>query len=291
MPGLKEVRIRIASVSSTKQITSAMKMVSASKLRKAQTAIVKLRPYANKLRELLQNLGSSIESADEGAYFKARKVQNVLVITVSSNRGLCGAFNANVIKAAVHHIEENYATQFANGNVSLLCIGKKTSEFFSKRNYIIAGSHHELFDALTYDNTTVVAERLMKEFVTGKWDRIDIVYNQFKNAAMQNLTVEQFLPVPPITAGSSMQADYTFEPGRAEIVGDLVPKSLKVQFYKAVLDSYASEHGARMTTMHKATDNAEELLKNLRITYNKARQATITNEIIEIVGGANALKG
>jgi F-type H+-transporting ATPase subunit gamma len=278
-------------VSSTKQITSAMKMVSASKLRKAQTAIVKLRPYANKLRELLQNLGSSIESADEGAYFKARKVQNVLVVTVSSNRGLCGAFNANVIKAAVHHIEENCATQYANGNVSLLCIGKKTSEFFSKRNYIIAGTHHELFDALTYDNTTVVAEKLMKEFITGKWDRIDIVYNQFKNAAMQNLTVEQFLPVPPITAGSSMQADYTFEPGRAEIVGDLVPKSLKVQFYKAVLDSYASEHGARMTTMHKATDNATELLKNLRITYNKARQATITNEIIEIVGGANALKG
>lgn len=293
MASLKEVRNRITSVSSTQQITKAMKMVSAAKLRRAQDAIVQMRPYANKLKEILENLSASLDSSD-GKYSKQREIKNVLLIVVTSNRGLAGAFNANVIKRT-NLLARN---EYKGAKVSVLTIGKKGSDFFKRTDFRIVGSDmprklNELYDHLTYENVAPVAEKIMKAFVDGEFDRIDVIYNQFRNAAVQTTVVEQFLPVQPPkqTGAKKKQVDYIFEPEKAEIVQELIPRSLKTQIYKALLDSVASEHGARMTAMHKATDNAQALLKELKISYNKARQAAITGEILEIVGGAEALAG
>jgi F-type H+-transporting ATPase subunit gamma len=293
MANLKEIRIRITSVSSTQQITKAMKMVSAAKLRRAQDAIVQMRPYANKLKELLENLSASLENSSEGKYGEVREVKNVLIIPITSNRGLCGAFNNNVIKRTNQLIKDNNKAK-----VSVLCIGKKSDEFFKRTEYHIVGSDlprhlNELFNDLSFENVAPVAEHIMDAFLNKQFDKVILVYNQFKNAAVQLLTEEQLLPVMPPASGSSKSSkvDYIFEPSKEFIVQDLIPKSLKLQLFKALLDSHASEHGARMTAMHKATDNAGALIKDLKLTYNKARQASITNEILEIVGGAEALNG
>lgn len=272
-----------------------MKMVAASKLRKAQSAILRLRPYAAKLHEFLQNLSISLDSADSSSiYSMQRAPEKVLIVVISSNRGLCGAFNANVIKMANNLMAGKYSAQHQKGNLSLITIGRKVTEFYRKRNYKVIGSHDDIFNHLNFDDVSVIAENIMKLFADKTFDRVEIIYNQFKNAATQILITEQFLPVlPPVgeEAGKTSKADYIFEPSKEEIVLDLIPKSLKIQFYKSLLDSYASEHGARMTAMHQATDNAKELLKDLNLAYNKARQAAITGEILEIVGGAEALKG
>lgn len=292
MANLKEVRNRIVSVSSTQQITSAMKMVSAAKLRRAQDAVTQMRPYASKLKEILENLSASLDSS-EGVYSKQREVKNVLLVVITSNRGLCGGFNANIIKAANRLARE----QYKGCKVSILTIGKKGGDFFKKTDYGIMGSDmprglNELFDKLTFSNVAPVAEKVMEAFVGGQFDRVELVYNQFKNAAIQVTTVEQFLPVQaPAATKETKTADYIFEPNKQYIVEDLIPRSLKTQFFKALLDSLAAEHGARMTAMHKATDNAGALIKELKLSYNKARQAAITNEILEIVGGAEALNG
>src|ERR1044072_2391991 len=284
MASLKEVRNRIVSVSSTQQITSAMKMVSAAKLRRAQDAITQMRPYANKMREILENLSSSLSGA-EGAYSKQREVKNVLLVIVTSNRGLCGEFNANVVKRAMRAAKEEPAT----AKIHYLAIGKKGNDIFRKSPYTCAFTDltpNALFDHLTYANVAPVAERIMEAFANGTYDKVVLIYNQFKNAAVQVTQAEQYLPVVPPKADTTKKqtADYIFEPSREEIIQDLIPRSLKTQLYKATLDSVASEHGARMTAMHKATDNAQELIRSLKISYNKARQAAITNEILEIVG-------
>jgi len=296
MPNLKEVRTRIASVKSTQQITSAMKMVAASKLRRAQNAIVQLRPYAAKLKEILQNLTASLQDGDQSsAYSEQREPEKVLLVVIASNRGLCGAFNANVIKAANRTIEEKYQNQNSKGTLALLTIGKKVTEFYKQRKYNIYESHDELFDQMSFEKVAPLAEKLMDIFLAKGFDRIDIIYNQFKNAATQRLILEQFLPIEPVEQQEDFRqqvsVEYILEPSKQVIVRDLIPKSLKIQFYKAMLDSFASEHGARMTAMHQATDNAKELLRDLNLSYNKARQASITKEILEIVSGAEALKG
>ncbi len=299
MSSLKEVRIRIASVKSTQQITSAMKMVAASKLRRAQNAILKMRPYAAKLKEILQNLSSNIETAGDSVYARPTSPDKVLLIVLTSNRGLCGAFNSNIIKTTLQLISQKYEAAYNSGNVSLITIGRKGTEYFTKRGFRVIASHDSLFDDLTWDNASAIAQQLMDWFAAREYDRIEIIYNQFKNAAVQKITAEQFLPVETASSGQAASgkpeeknhADYIFEPSRESIVTELIPKSLKIQFYKSILDSYASEHGARMTAMHLATDNASELLKELNLAYNKARQAAITNEILEIVSGAEALKG
>lgn len=291
MPNLKEVRNRIDSVKSTQQITSAMKLVAASKLRRAQGAILQLRPYAQKLQEFLQGLSAGLDQADEAAYSATRNVKNVLLVVVTSNRGLCGAFNTNVVKQVEYLINTTYKDAYDRGDLSLYCIGKKGAEYFSGHGFPVVKQNIEIFDHLNYENALPIAENLMQEFADKQYDRIEIIYNQFKNAAVQVLITEQFLPIlPPEDDGSSLQVDYIFEPNKEDIVRELVPKSLKIQFFKALLDSYASEHGARMTAMHMATDNATELLKELKLSYNKARQASITSEILEIVSGAEALK-
>jgi F-type H+-transporting ATPase subunit gamma len=293
MPNLKEVRIRIASVKSTQQITSAMKMVAASKLRKAQNAILKMRPYAAKLKDILQNLSASLDSADGNLYTQQRSPEKVLIVVLTSNRGLCGAFNTNILRTAAQRIQTEYATQLNAGNVSVLTIGRKGTEFFTKRGYNLISSHDSVFDSLTYENVSVIASSVMNAFADKKFDRVEIVYNQFKNAVVQRVVVEQFLPIEAPAANAEItksNTDYIFLPSKEEIVDELIPKSLKIQFYKSVLDSYASEHGARMTAMHQATDNAGDLIKELNLAYNKARQAAITKEILEIVSGAEALK-
>ena len=293
MPSLKEVRNRITSTISTQQITSAMKMVSASKLRRAQDAIIQMRPYAGKLKEILSNVTASGDSSSGGDFGKERPVKNVLLIVVTSNRGLCGAFNSNVIKLAARTANEKYPEQKKSGNIQILAIGKKAADFFRKANYKIFSNNSELFDGLNYEKTSVVADAVMKEFIAGNFDAVELFYNQFKNAASQVLTEEQYLPVAKPAEDKTIKKstiDYIYEPDKEEIVKDLIPKALKIQLYKALLDSHAAEHGARMTSMHKATDNANEILRDLRLTYNKARQATITKEILEIVGGAEALK-
>ncbi len=294
MSGLKEVRIRIASVNTTKQVTSAMKMVSAAKLRRAQGAIIKLRPYANKLSEMLSELSANGNLPEDIPYFKKRKVQKVLLVVVTSNRGLCGAFNTNIIKAATNLIHTDYQDLYDKNNIHILSVGKKASDFFSKRNYSLVDNFDYIYDNLSYEKTCELANKLMNYYSSGAYDKIIVIYNQFKNAVSQTLTTEQFLPIGKITKDNEAapsNIDYIFEPEKEIILKELVPKSLKIQIYKAVLDSWASEHGARMSAMQKATDNAEELMKSLRLTYNKARQASITNEIIEIVSGVNALKG
>ncbi|MBK7031209.1 MAG: ATP synthase F1 subunit gamma [Bacteroidales bacterium] len=295
MPSLKEVRIRITSVKSTQQITSAMKMVAASKLRRAQNAILKMRPYAAKLKEILQNLSASIDSAGDNVFARQSSPDKVLIIVLTSNRGLCGAFNSNIIKATLQCIAEKYQSASNSGNLYIMPIGRKGTEFFTKRGYKIVSSHDAIYNELTWENASGLAVELMKSFASHEFDRIEIVYNQFRNAAVQKITVEQFLPIEPPKADPTQtvknQVDYIFEPSQEEIVNELIPKSLKIQFYKALLDSFASEHGARMTAMHQATDNARDLIKELNLQYNKARQASITKEILEIVSGAEALKG
>ena len=284
MANLKEIRNRISSVSSTMQITSAMKMVSAAKLKKAQDAITAMRPYADKLTELLQSLSATLD-ADSGSKFaEQRNVNKVLIVAITSNRGLCGAFNSNIIKEVSRLSNDVYANQ----EVSYLAIGKKANDALVKAGNIIA-NNSEVFDDLTFDNVAVIAEMIMNKFVEGEFDKIELVYNKFKNAATQIVMTEQFLPIVPVEGEANVNLDYIFEPSKEEIVEQLIPKSLKTQLFKAIRDSFASEHGARMTAMHKATDNATELRDQLKLTYNKARQAAITNEILEIVGGAEAL--
>ena len=284
MANLKEIRNRISSVSSTMQITSAMKMVSAAKLKKAQDAITAMRPYSDKLTQMLVDLSASIDF--ENVYLNPRKVNNKLVICITSNRGLCGAFNSNIIKQC------SEIAQSSNEKVSFFCIGKKGADILSK-NFNVIETNNDIFDELTFENISLIGEVLMNKFLAKEFDKIEIVYNKFKNAATQIVTTEQFLPVENNNSEDDQNdfADYIFEPSQIEIISELIPKSLKTQLYKSVRDSYASEHGARMTAMHKATDNATELRDQLKLTYNKARQASITNEILEIVGGAEALNG
>jgi F-type H+-transporting ATPase subunit gamma len=294
MPNLKEVRTRIDSVNSTRQITSAMKMVAASKLRRAQNAIITMRPYAAKLHELMKSLSAGAGQSTEGVYSRSTETGKVLVIPVTSNRGLCGAFNANVIRSATKLIQEQYQQQQSNETLSLFCIGKKGEEFFRNRKFSMAGSANQLFDNLNFQEVAPVAEAIMNDFASGRYDKVVFVYNRFKNAGTQFLTVEQFLPVElPQTEENitAIETDYIYEPGKQQILEELIPKTLKIQFYKVLLDSFASEHGARMVAMNKATDNATEMIKELKLSYNKARQAAITKEILEIVGGANALNG
>ena len=285
MANLKEIRNRISSIGSTMQITSAMKMVSAAKLKKAQDAITAMRPYSSKLTELLQNLSATLDSDAGGAYSKQREVSKVLLVVVTSNRGLCGGFNSSVIKETTQNIAANYQ----DVDVDLLTIGKKGNDILSK-SYPVIDARNDIFDNLTFDFVAEVAEKIMKLYSDGTYDKIEIIYNRFKNAATQIPQVEQFLPIKPVEGDTNASADYIFEPSKEKIVLELIPKSLKTQLYKAVRDSFAAEHGARMTAMHKATDNATELRDELLLTYNKARQAAITNEILEIVGGAEALK-
>ncbi|MEL0651839.1 ATP synthase F1 subunit gamma [Algibacter sp. TI.3.09] len=284
MANLKEIRNRISSVSSTMQITSAMKMVSAAKLKKAQDAITAMRPYSDKLTELLQSLSATLDADSGSAYATQREVKKVLIVTITSNRGLAGAFNSNIIKEVTKMTSGTYANQ----EVSYLAIGKKGNDAFKKTNNVI-DNKSDIYDDLTFDNVAEIAEMLMDKFITGEFDKIDIIYNKFKNAATQIVTTEQFLPIVPVAGEAANTSDYVFEPSKLEIVEQLIPKSLKTQLYKGIRDSFASEHGARMTAMHKATDNATELRDQLKLTYNKARQASITNEILEIVGGAEAL--
>ena len=291
MANLKEVRNRIASVTSTQQITKAMKMVSAAKLKRATNAIIQLRPYADKLKEMLANLSASLEDGSS-PFLEERAPKRVLIVVVSSNRGLAGAFNTNVIKTANNLIAEKYSDQLKAGNVSIVGIGKKGQEFYQRRKYNVIGNNNELFSDLTFLNVSKVTEAIMDGFLKGEFDRVEVVYNRFKNAAVQFLTVEQLLPVPKAEKAqnvSTSQVDYILEPSQEEIVEQLIPKNIKIQLYKAVLDSHASEHGARMTAMDKATDNAGELLKQLKLSYNQARQAAITTELTEIVSGAAAL--
>ena len=287
MANLKEIRNRITSVGSTMQITSAMKMVSAAKLKRAQDAIIQMRPYANKLTELLVNLSASLDDSEGGGFSSSRDVKSVLLVTITSNRGLCGGFNANVIKSAVSLLNDD----FKEKNVSIISIGKKSSEFFKKNGYNLVNSHDDIFSDLTYEKTSLISESIMSEFLSGTYDKVILVYNQFKNAATQQLMNENYLPVEAPSENDVVIGDYIFEPQKKQIVEELIPKSLKTQLFKAILDSHASEHGARMTAMHKATDNASELKKDLTLSYNKARQAAITAEILEIVGGAEALNG
>ena len=288
MANLKEIRNRIASVGSTMQITSAMKMVSAAKLKRAQDAITQMRPYAEKLQDILENISATLDLT-ENAYSEVRDEKNVLIVGVTSNRGLCGAFNNNIIKK----VNQMLANEYPNAKV--LCLGKKIKDTFKKTDrYYINDSIkdvEDIFNNLSFANTAIITDSLMNLFTTGEFDKVVVVYNSFVNAAIQDVKAEQLLPIQSVetTEESATNVDYSFEPSKQEIVQDLIPKSLKIQLFKAILDSHASEHGARMTAMHKATDNAKELKRNLTISYNKARQAAITNEILEIVGGAEAL--
>ena len=287
MANLKEIRNRIASVSSTMQITSAMKMVSAAKLKKAQDRITAMRPYATKLTELIQNLSANMGCVGENSYTTVRPEKNILVIAITSNRGLCGGFNANIIKETLRLGREDFKSK----KVDVLGIGKKGGDILSKTQ-TMKSRHDSLFDDLNFEDTALVAVEVMEEFEKGIYDKVLLVYNRFKNAATQLITVEQFLPIVSEEISSEKtRGDYLYEPSQSAIVKELLPKSLKIQLFKALLDSLASEHGARMTAMHKATDNATELRDQLKLTYNKARQAAITNEILEIVGGAEALNG
>ena len=287
MANLKEIRNRIASVSSTMQITSAMKMVSAAKLKKAQDRTTAMRPYATKLTELIQNLSANMGGVGETSYTTVRPEKNILVIAITSNRGLCGGFNANIIKETLRLGREDFKAK----KVDVLGIGKKGGDILSKTQ-TMKSRHDSLFDDLNFQDTALVAGEVMEEFKKGKYDKVLLVYNRFKNAATQLVTVEQFLPIvsEKITT-EKISGDYLYEPSQSAIVNELLPKSLKMHLFKALRDSLASEHGARMTAMHKATDNATELRDQLKLTYNKARQAAITNEILEIVGGAEALNG
>lgn len=295
MANLKEVKNRISSVTSTQQITSAMKMVAAAKLKRAQDKITQMRPYSQKLTGLLQNVSAGMEDSTDNIYGQEREVNNVLLVVISSDRGLCGAFNNNVFKAAVNVINEKYSYENKHDGVHILPLGKKSYEFFSKRNYQVIDDYYGIFGDLSFDQAKVAAEYVMKSFVDGDYDKVELIYNEFKNVATQILQVEQFLPVEQVeataeeTESSFTNQEYIYQPSMEYVVEELIPKSLKVQFYKAILESNASEHGARMTAMDQATDNAGEMLKALKLAYNRTRQAAITKEILEIVGGAEAL--
>ena len=295
MPGqLKEVRNRIKSVQSTQQITKAMKMVSAAKLRKAQDAIIQMRPYAQKLQETLSNIVSSSDGDTSVLKLAAqRPVEKVLLLVITSDRGLCGAYNANIVKLAKQVIATNYAAQQANGNVQVWGIGKKGTEAFQRAGIPTSDAWKDLFHQLSFENVQEAAAAAMKAFVSGEFDVVELVYSEFKNAATQRFKVERFLPIPKVEpkAGSQKKSDFIFEPGKEELITELMPKILTTQLFKAVLDANASVHGARMTAMDKASDNANELLRSLRISYNRARQAAITTELTEIVSGAAALNG
>lgn len=292
MAGLKEIRIRIASVKTTRQVTSAMKIVSAAKLKKAQDAIYQIRPYANKLHVILTALSSSLENAEESVYTQQREPEKVLIVLVTSNKGLCGGFNGNISKKAVKLVHEKYSTQFELGNVNFLSIGKQGMRQMKYHGMKVTDNKNEIFNALSFENISSIALDLMKAFEDGSYDRIEIVYNQFKNAAVQIQTSEQFLPIKiEKNEFEKVNTNFIYEPSKEYIIQELIPRILKIQFYKALLDSYAAEHGARLTAMHNATDNATELLNYLTLQYNKARQAAITSEILEIVSGAEALKG
>ncbi len=292
MAGLKEIRTRIASVKTTRQVTSAMKMVSAAKLKKAQDSILQIRPYANKLHDILTSLSASLDNVQESVYTKNRKPNKVLVVLISSNRGLCGGFNTNISKKAIDLVKTKYNQQLQLGNVDFISIGKQGNKQMKHRGMHVVENKDEIFNSLSFENVSVIAQNIMDSFATGKYDRIELVYNQFKNAAVQIQTTEQFLPVEiKEEKNNTSNYDFIYEPSKEVIIQELIPRSLKIQIYKALLDSNAAEHGARMTAMHQATDNATELLKDLTLQYNKARQATITGEILEIVSGAEALKG
>lgn len=297
MANLKEIRIRIKSVKSTQQITKAMKMVSAAKLRRAQDNIIMLRPYAGKLQDLIGNLKDSSESAQfSSPLVQVREPKKVLLIVITSNKGLCGAFNSNVNRSTAQLIADKYIDQHNSGNLKLLCIGKYGYEFFSRRKFdIMDNKNTDLFSSLNFNQVSEVAQRVIDGFVSGEWDHVELIYNEFKNVATQNKVIQTLLPVSseptPVPASvSKTNADYIFEPGKVEILTDLLPRSVKIQLFKAILESNAAEHGARMTAMDKATENANELLNKLKLFYNSARQASITKELLEIVSGANALE-
>lgn len=298
MANTKELRERIKSVKSTQQLTRAMKMVAAAKLKRAQDSIVQLRPYAQKLGEIMGNIAADMSDDLDSPYTKVQKPEKVLLVVVTSNRGLCGAFNTNVNKAAYEVATGVYAEQYAAGNVTILAIGKKAFEFFKKRGFPLVGENNDVFQDLSFDTVNAVATLVMDGFVEGKWNRVDLVYNEFRNVMSQVKRHEQFLPIEgtaaPVAATAAgtppkTNSDYIFEPNKADILKDLIPKSLRTRFYKAVLESNAGEHGARMVAMDNATTNAEELIKQLKLAYNQARQAAITKEILEIVAGAEAL--
>ena len=295
MANLKAIRIRLSSVKSTRQITSAMKMVSAAKLRKAQDRIVQLRPYADKLHEILVGLNRSLQDTEIENIYSPRKNDKgkVLLVVVTSNRGLCGGFNANVVRETRRIMADKYSEQYRQGDLWFMPIGKKGYDALKKMKVNILEEHNDLFSSLTFDTASVLADKLIKLYTSKEFDKIEIVYNQFKNAAVQRLTDEDYLPVTEITSdkGSAAVTDYIYEPDQVHIVEELIPKSLRIQFYKAVLDSFVAEHGARMTAMHQATDNATELIRDLTLQYNKARQASITNQLLEVVSGAEGLKG
>lgn len=277
---------------STQQITKAMKMVAAAKLRRSQERIVQMRPFAQKLSAILQNLSAAQNGDDADKWYsKVREEEKILIVAVSSDRGLCGSFNSNIFKGVLKLIADKYERQFKKGNVTILPIGRKAADFFIKRKFNVINSYSGLFQSLTFDKVSEAAEYVMKEFREGKFDKAEIIYNEFKNVATQILRTEQYLPVlPPEQISLKKLVDYIYQPGQEEIITGLIPKSLKVQLFKALLDSNAAENGARMTAMDKATENAGDLLKELRLTYNRTRQAAITKEILEIVGGAEALK-
>lgn len=295
MANLKEVRDRISSVKNTQQITKAMKMVSAAKLRRAQEAITQMRPYSNKLDEMLRNILSNLEGDAVSAFGQERPIKRACLVVVTSNRGLCGAFNSNVIKAALETLNGKFAEVHKNGKLTIACIGKKGFEYFSKRyasSARIVDDYVNLFDDLSFDNTKEIPQKLMAGFEEGRYDAVEVSYGQFKNAAVQYAVNAQFLPVPKLETAEDTQsnADYIFEPTKEGLLNQLIPSILQTQFQKFLLDTHASEHGARMSAMDSATENANELLKELKISYNKARQEAITNQILEIVGGAAALE-
>lgn len=293
MANLKEIRTRIASVKTTRQVTSAMKMVSAAKLKKAQDAIFRIRPYAEKLHAILDSLSSSLKNTEESVFTQHRTPNRVLIVLISSNRGLCGAFNANIAKTAVELANTKYKEQLISGDIDFLVVGKQGEKQLRLRGMNIVAQANEVFDNLDFETSTMVSNNLMADYADKRYDRIELVYNQFKNAAMQISITEQFLPVELKQGDEEKDSVYNFiyEPSKERIVEELIPRSLKIQFYKALADSFAAEHGARMTSMHKATDNATDLIKELTLTFNKARQSAITNEILEVTNGAEALNG
>ena len=294
MASLKEVRNRIVSVNSTQQITKAMKMVAAAKLRRAQDNILQMRPYAQKLGQMLSTVSAGSESSVDSPLKAVRAAERILIVVVTSDRGLCGAFNTNIIKATLALIEEKYSVQASKGNVEIFAIGKKGAEAFNRRGFTVNTSYTDLFTRLKFVNVKEAAEKIMKDFSEGRYDVVDLVYNEFKNVATQIIHTDPYLPIVADTATQKVKApevNYIFEPNEEEILAELIPKSLKIMLYRAVLESNASEQGARMTAMDKATENANELIKNLKISYNRARQAAITTELTEIVSGAAALQG
>lgn len=301
MESLKDIRSRINSITSTRQITNTMKMVSAAKFKKAQERITNLRPYADKLNEILQNLNKNV-TIEENPFTENREPNNILLVVISSNRGLCGGFNQAIINATIKHIQNNYKEQYENDNIELITLGKTAYNYLKTKKYRIIDENNDIYDHLTFDDVAPIAEEIMKSFAQKKYDRIDLIYNKFKNAATQILTVEPFLPISveedeevadydTIDTLTTAFNDYIFEPSQLYILNELIPKSLKLHFFRTLLDSNAAEHGARMTAMQQATDNATEMLEELRLQYNKARQASITAEILDIVNGAEALKG